>query len=57
MPDNPIHRRDIDSDEWELADIEAGIADLEAGREIGHEDVARWLNSWDTRRETEPPRF
>ena len=41
--------------EWELGEIEEGIKELEAGRVIPHEDVKRWLNSWGTNSETDPP--
>ncbi len=41
--------------EWQLAEIEEGIKDSEAGRVIPHQDVKRWLNSWGTDNEEAPP--
>ncbi len=41
--------------EWQLAEIEEGIKDSEAGRVIPHQDVNRWLNSWGTDNEEAPP--
>lgn len=55
MSENTIHPRENENEEWQLGEIEAGIADLEAGQEVGHEEVARWLSSWGTIRETAPP--
>ncbi|MBT3552376.1 MAG: ribbon-helix-helix protein, CopG family [Rhodospirillaceae bacterium] len=40
----------------QLADIEAGLADLDAGRTISHDKVAAWLKSWGTDNELDPPR-
>jgi len=48
--------RYVESEEWQLGEIHAGIADLEAGREVNHEKVAEWLNSWGKARELKPPR-
>ena len=36
----------VESEEWRLGEIEGGIADLDAGRGVGHEEVSRWLKSW-----------
>ena len=32
--------------EWQLAAIEEGIRDADAGRVIAHEDVVAWVRSW-----------
>jgi RHH-type transcriptional regulator, rel operon repressor / antitoxin RelB len=45
----------VESEEWQLGEIYAGIADLNAGHEVSHEKVAKWLNSWGKRRELKPP--
>ncbi len=37
-------------------EIEVGIADLDAGRYVSHEEVAKWLGSWGTKGETKAPR-
>jgi predicted transcriptional regulator len=32
--------------EWQLAAIEEGIGDADAGRVIGHDEVVAWVRSW-----------
>ena len=32
--------------EWQLAAIEEGIRDADAGRVVAHEDVVAWVRSW-----------
>lgn len=36
--------------------IERGLADIEAGRVVSHEEVVRWLQSWGTDHELPPPK-
>jgi RHH-type rel operon transcriptional repressor/antitoxin RelB len=48
--------RYVESEEWQLGEIRAGIADLDAGREVSHEEVVKWLNSWGKKRQLKPPR-
>jgi prevent-host-death family protein len=38
-----------------LETIAVGLADAEANRVIDHAKVVKWLMSWGTRRELEPP--
>ena len=45
----------VELEEWQLGEILAGIADADAGRLISHEKVKKWLESWGTPNETEPP--
>ena len=40
---------------WQLAEIEEGIKDADAGRVVPQEDVKRWLDSWGTDHEQTPP--
>ncbi|MCF8491718.1 MAG: CopG family transcriptional regulator [Rhodospirillum sp.] len=35
--------------------IAEGLADIEAGRIISHEDMTAWLESWGTKHELPPP--
>ncbi len=42
-------------DDWQTAQIEAGLADLDAGREVSHEEASAWLRSWGTESEGEAP--
>ena len=34
-----------DSEEWQLGEIHAAIAELDAGHQVSHERVSKWLNS------------
>lgn len=44
----------LDEQEHQLERIREGLADAEAGRVVSHEEVARWLESWDTKNELPP---
>jgi predicted transcriptional regulator len=40
------------SEEWQLGELQAGMAELDSGREVSHEKVSKWLKSWGTPSET-----
>lgn len=42
-------------EDWKLAEIEAGLAEADAGETVPHEKVATWLRSWGTENELPPP--
>ena len=42
-------------EEWKLAEIQAGLAEAEAGETVPHEKVIDWLRSWGTANELPPP--
>jgi len=46
----------LDDEEAHLADIRAGLEDIESGRVIAHEEVSRWVNSLGTEHELPPPK-
>ena len=46
----------VESEEWQLGELQAGIAELDSGREVGHEKVSKWLKSWRKTGETKAPR-
>ncbi len=46
----------VDSEEWQLSEIHVGIAELESDREVSHEKVSKWLNSWGKPGEIKSPR-
>jgi len=46
----------VESEEWQLGEIQAGIANLEAGQAVSHEKVSKWLKSWGKPGETKSPR-
>ena len=45
----------VESEEWQLGEIHAGIAELDAGQEVSHEKVSKWLKSWGRPGRTKPP--
>ncbi|WP_293907818.1 antitoxin [Phenylobacterium sp.] len=54
MKPEPSILEEIDDAAEAAADAE-GLADIEAGRVVPHDDVARWLDTWGTAKETPPP--
>jgi predicted transcriptional regulator len=46
----------VASEEWQLGELHAGIAQLDAGEEVSHEKVSKWLKSWGKRGETKAPK-
>jgi len=36
----------VESEEWQLGELQAGIAELDSGQEVSHEKISKWLNSW-----------
>jgi hypothetical protein len=40
---------------WQHREINAGIAELDAGHELSHDEVSRWLKSWGKPSEVNPP--
>ena len=46
----------VESEEWQLGEIHAGIAELDAGRSVSHDKVSKWLNSWGKPGEGKAPR-
>lgn len=46
----------VEAEEWQLGEIEAGLADVEQGRVVSHEKVARWLRTWGKPGEGRTPR-
>lgn len=35
----------VDSESWQMDEIQGGIDDLDSGRSVPHADVAKWLRS------------
>jgi predicted transcriptional regulator len=46
----------VKSEEWQLGELQAGIAELESGQEVSHEKVSKWLQSWGKTRAAKAPR-
>ena len=45
----------VESESWQLGEIEAAMNELDAGMGVSHEQVAEWLNSWGSKGERKPP--
>jgi predicted transcriptional regulator len=46
----------VESEEWQLGELETGVAELDSGQEVSHEKVAKWLKSWGKPSETKAPK-
>ena len=46
----------VEMEEWQIGEIRAGIADVEAGRVVSHDRVSKWLKSWGKPSEDKAPR-
>lgn len=46
----------VESEEWQLGEVQSSIAELESGQGISHERVSKWLSSWGTSGEIKAPR-
>jgi RHH-type transcriptional regulator, rel operon repressor / antitoxin RelB len=46
----------VDEQEEQLAKIDQGIRDADAGRVVSHDKVKRYLQSWGRKRKLLPPR-
>jgi predicted transcriptional regulator len=46
----------VQLEEWQLGQIQDGLADLDSGRHVSHDRVEKWLRSWGKQGETKAPR-
>ena len=46
----------VEAEEWQLGEIQAGLAELEQGNSVSHDNVAKWLKSWGRASESKAPR-
>jgi predicted transcriptional regulator len=46
----------VEQEEWQLGEMQAAIAELDAGKGVSHERVADWVRSWGTATEKKAPR-
>lgn len=46
----------VESEDWQLGELQAGIAELDSGQEVSHEKVSKWLKSWGKPGETKAPK-
>jgi RHH-type transcriptional regulator, rel operon repressor / antitoxin RelB len=45
----------VHDQEWQIAAIRRGMAEIDAGRGVPHQRVVRWLRTWRSKRELPPP--
>lgn len=46
----------VETEEWQLSEIQAGIDDLDSDKAVNHEKVSQWLKTWGKRGEIKAPR-
>jgi predicted transcriptional regulator len=46
----------LEAQAWQVARVERGLRELEAGKSVAHDRVAKWLAGWGGRREGRAPR-
>ena len=56
MTETPFDPIDVPIEEWQVREILAGIADVEAGNVVSHGCVSKWLRSWGKLSEGDAPR-
>ena len=45
----------VESEEWQLGELQAGMAELNSGQEFSHDKVSKWLKTWGQLGETKAP--
>lgn len=45
----------VESQEWQIGEIQRAISELESGDSISHGEVSKWLSSWGKPDETKAP--
>jgi RHH-type transcriptional regulator, rel operon repressor / antitoxin RelB len=45
----------VDTEEWQLGEIAAGLKELDRGETVSHEKVSVWLRSWGRPSESKAP--
>ena len=46
----------VESEEWQLGELQAGMGELDSGQEVSHEKVSKWLKTWGKPGETKAPK-
>jgi RHH-type rel operon transcriptional repressor/antitoxin RelB len=46
----------VESEEWQIGEIQAAMAELDEDKSVSHDKVSDWLNSWGKRSEKKAPR-
>ncbi len=45
----------LESEDWQLGEIQAGIEELDSGQSVEHGQVADWLRTWGGQGPAQPP--
>lgn len=45
----------VETEEWPLGEIRDGMADLDSGQVVSHDEVSKWLKSWGNKDKTKAP--
>ena len=45
-----------ESENWQFGEVLAGIAELDSGQSVSHEEVVEWLSSWGKDEDSPTPR-
>ncbi|MDN3513310.1 MAG: CopG family ribbon-helix-helix protein [Candidatus Brocadia sp.] len=46
----------IEANEWQIRAIEKAVKSADKGHFVDHEEVVKWVESWGTTEELEPPK-
>lgn len=46
----------IEANDWQVRAIEKAVKSADKGRFVAHEEVMKWVESWGTDKELEPPK-
>lgn len=46
----------VETEEWQLGEIDAGLEERDRGQAVSHRRVSKWLRSWGRKSESKPPR-
>lgn len=46
----------IEANEWQIRAIEKAVKSADKGHFVDHEEVVKWVESWGTTKEMEPPK-
>ena len=46
----------VESEGWQLGELQAGLAELDSGQEVSDDKLSKWLKSWGKRGESKAPR-
>lgn len=46
----------VESEEWQLGELQGGLEELDSGQGVSHEKASKWLESWGKSSELKAPR-